>query len=363
MTRCGVERLASEVGVAILDASPLVRSTTRPRSSPLLPPGAAAYHIRSTDDFRRLVRELGIQLVIDHLPPRLQRNSLRLAARRMGTVIVKHAAGPVPPPPRSGLLTKLVERTPRSFQQVHHLGRVAGGRISQKNEAPVDYFISAGDATRLSRDARTADKVISGQSLDCDEFSIRRVLSDLPEEFDTFIDSGGPIHPDFKDLGVRPSASEATYFAELQRFLLTARELTGRQVVIARHPRMLSVSYHDRLPEFRIVDSASAELVRRSHSVMDSGSMATSFSVLAKKNVSFITPGAKPGSADWRPAAAFAAALGRRVYTSHLDFRNSLLLEPPIPHTTFEDYRRLYLYSDDSTRRTFPNEVLSILRG
>jgi len=223
-------------------------------------------------------------------------------------------------------------------------------------------FISAGDSSLRRTDALSAARIIHGRSFDCDEYERSRELSDLPAAFDVFVDSGGPLHPDYDYLGFRRSALPNDYFSVLKNFLSTAEQTTGRPVLIARHPRMKNVPYQDFLPEFEIFDDVTASLIQKSTAVFDTGSTATSFSVLAHKQVFYLTPGALPGSAEWRLATGIARSLGREASTTTEQFVNDLRRAEEIPFHTFDSYRREYLFSDLSSRRSFAEEITSLLR-
>jgi len=101
--------------------------------------------------------------------------------------------------------------------------------------------------------------------------------------------------------------------------------------------------------------------VRGSEFVLDSGSTATSFSVLGSKPIIYVAPGARPGAIDWRPASAFATSLGLPVHHELASFADSLAGTLRVDHDQYERYRRLYLFSDGSTRRTFAEEMMMII--
>lgn len=123
---------------------------------------------------------------------------------------------------------------------------------------------------------------------------------------------------------------------------------------------MTNVNYYDYLPNFQVTDSATAQTIRNSQVVIDLGSTAKSFSVLGRKPIVYVTPGARPGAVDWRPASAFASALGLPMHHELATFARSLARTFSVEVEAYERYRRLYFYSDDTTGRTFDDEMKTI---
>lgn len=360
VTRFEIQALVAERKVLLLDLSEAL-GRGGPAAPPIhLPPHAELHSVGSPVHFEQVVKDSEVELVIDLLPRGRRRSILLSICRSADLTIVRHAIGPVPPLPRPPVRMLVLERIPRPGRRWVNLLDSHAGRLWPDYETPVHAFISAGDASLASDIARNASNVISGRSLDCDENERVVNLPGLPSRFSVFVDSGGPLHPDFKLLGVRSSSSARSYFDEVRDFLNAAQEVLGMPVLIARHPRMSEYSYSDVLPDFSVFDSSTSELVRRSEMVFDCGSTATSFSVLNAKPIRFIAPGARRGNHLWRLAHAFSAALGLNVYEDCERFARSLLNNEELPTDTYANYRRKYLFSDDHTGHSFSQEILSL---
>jgi len=361
VTRFGVDRISTYVKVVIIDASVLIRREQEDKNDLALPHGTSRVEVHSFGDLIRVIEEDRIRILLDTFPPGKVRSELRKLLGALGIRVARHAIGPVPPLPRPSLRAQLAERAPSRWSHLAPMVRGALDRFGGYRHQPLDWYITAGDQSRQTPDAREASKLLSGRSLDCDEFERVGLKVDLPSAFCAFVDSGGPLHPDYTILGRRPITEVGSYFHELRLFLEETQQCIGQPVVVARHPRMTAVDYSEFLPGIRVVDSATAEIVRRSSLVLDTGSTATSFTVLSRKPILYISPGSRPGALDSRLATAFASALGQKVHVGLDEFKKTLRTSHQIDVNKYENYRRQYLYSDDSTGRSFGDEITRII--
>lgn len=361
--RFQIETLAAEQSVILIDLSLLIGRNIE-RSAPLLLPANAVLVVpRSIEELTAQIAKSGAELFVEALPSCQIRTQIIQICRSQSITILRHAIGNVPPIPKPTLASLLVERAPITPLQWSRRIESLAGRLGTATGCGVDIFISAGDSSLESEAAKHASHIISGRSFDCDSYRNLSTLEGLPEAFAVFVDSGGPLHPDYKLLGVRARTSVQSYFGDLKLFLEETERVTKIPVLIARHPRMAHVSYADLLPGFAVFDSMTPELVQQSKFVLDGGSTATSFSVLGNKPIRYIAPGSKPGSHQSRAALAFAASLGQIVHHSMDSFRHSLAEIEHVPSQNYHTYRRLYLYSDNSSQLSFGEEVLQIAKS
>lgn len=361
VTRFSIPELAAEHNVLLLDLSATWGSYPTAEIAIDLPPNGHLHKVDSPVQIEQIITGYSVRVIIDLLPPGRARNTILEFCNAAQIPSICHAIGPIPPLPKASASNLILQQASRLNRNWIELLDSCVAKLKPSSETPPHTFIGAGDVSLRSSVAKRASRIISGRSLDCDENEKVLEVQGLPPRFSVFVDSGGPLHPDLKLLGIRSSTSAEAYFSELRRFLNAAQDLLGIPVLVARHPRMTFYSYADHLPDFKIFDSATPEIVRRSEMVFDSGSTATSFSVLNLKPIRYIIPGASKGDYLWRLASAFGNAMGLEVHNDFDNFARSLHDTHRLSIERYADYRRNYLSSDDHTQRSFSQEILNFI--
>jgi len=184
-------------------------------------------------------------ILLDTLPPGNVGCEVRTVLHAFDIKVARHAIGPIPPLPRPSIGARIVERMPRSRRDAKRVADLILEKVRPSRGPLVDFFIAAGESSLGHHDANSAMFTIDGRSLDCDEYERAARDSVRGSRYGVFVDSGGPAHPDFELLGIKPSGKAETYFATLRSFLEKAQDATGLPIVIARHPRMTRVNYSD----------------------------------------------------------------------------------------------------------------------
>jgi len=361
VTRFSIPELAAQQNVLLLDLSAALGRYPVAEIPIVLPPTGHLHTVHSLDQFEEIVTDSSVKVIIDLLPSGRIRNTVLAVCNAARIPSIRHAVGPIPPLPKPSFPNLVFQQSSRLTRNWTELLDSCVAKLKPSSEAPFHTFIGTGDKSLRSSVASRASRIISGRSLDCDENERVLELQGLPPRFSVFVDSGGPLHPDLQLLGIKSSTSEENYFTELRRFLNTAQDRLSMPVLVARHPRMAFFPYAEKLPGFRIFDSATPELVRRSKIVFDSGSTATSFSVLNRKPIRYIIPGASKGDYLWRLASAFGTAMGLEVHNDCDSFAQSLLDTREVSTERYAEYRRNYLFSDDHTERSFSQEILNFI--
>lgn len=153
---------------------------------------------------------------------------------------------------------------------------------------PVKIVLMLGGEFNLSR--QPVDKtteIIKSHYFDYDIY-LKEIQK--PAEFDdhmaVFLDHYLPFHPDW---GTSARLDPSEYYPLLCKFFDCLDKNYGIHVVIAAHPR----SAYENLPDYfngrRIIRDKTAELVRRCKFVIAHHSASTSFAVLFRKPVIFVT--------------------------------------------------------------------------
>ena len=268
-----------------------------------------------------------------------------------------HPVGPIPTLDRPSTLMTIRSRMPRSIQEATRVPANFADKVFPSHDR-ADFFIATGATSKSSPECGSARTVVEGRSLDCEEFD-QSSLS-LPEkQYGILIDSGGPLHPDYSLLGLRPSISPNKYYSQILRLITDLEEKAGAEILLAPHPRVPTRLYRQWLPETPCINGSTASAVRSSTFVLDLGSTATSFSVLAQKPITYLSFGLNPHSLEERLIRAFSGALKRPVARVDSSIPLSLVHHPPDPDV-YNSYRRNYLFSDEWTGRSFAEEILQI---
>jgi len=357
--RFRLDQVGSSADVILMDFTPV---PGRPKS----PLKDADSHVsgfplvqltRVSDLTHFLSSESPPTVAVDLLPPGLIRSSVRKQLRMTSTALVGFMPGPIPRLSPAPTLTKFAERRPSSLKGSVGLLKELWRKQSISRDF-LDYYITSGDKSKEQPDARTARQLIEGRSLDCEEFD-RSISLNYHLPFAVLVDSGGPLHPDYRHMAVRPPLTPNQYFERLRRFVSLIHEEIAIDVLLAPHPRLSPMLYRQWIPDVKLIPSSTSSAVRASEFVVDVGSTATSFSVLAGKPVSYLSLGQAPGSIEERLFQAFAKELERPILRFDAKVNESLLRMPP-DRDRYDSYRRNYLYSDSSSSLTFAEQVLSL---
>lgn len=356
--RFRITEIAQYQDVVLFDFSPV-----RERSNYVQEPssGIAGLRLEPVSRVSDLVRFLSSEspptVAVDFLPPGRIQTSARQLLRTTRTALVGFIPGSIPRLKPAPTLTKIAERRPTSLKGsagfLIELWRKQGARPEA-----LDYYITSGDKSKERPDARTALQLIEGRSLDCEDFDQSMSLNhQVP--FAVLVDSGGPLHPDYKQLSVRPPLTPNQYFDRLRRFVSLIHETTAIDVLLAPHPRLSTLLYRHWMPDVNLIPSSTSSAVKSSEFVVDVGSTATSFSVLAGKPVSYLSLGQATGSIEERLFQAFAKELERPILRFDAEVDESLLRKPP-DLERYDSYRKNYLFSDSSSNLTFAEHILSL---
>ena len=104
-----------------------------------------------------------------------------------------------------------------------------------------------------------------------------------------FIDSMGPLHPDYELLGIRPALDPDTYFNLICRTLTRIEEATGNPIVIAAHPRAKPHSLDGHFGDRRVLYGSTARAVADADWIIAAGpTTAIGWAVALHKPISFL---------------------------------------------------------------------------
>lgn len=106
-----------------------------------------------------------------------------------------------------------------------------------------------------------------------------------------YLDSMGPLHPDYVAQGNNPfSISSEEYFALIRRSLISLASSSGSDVVIAAHPRASRGSLEGRYGAFPVFYEETPLLIASARAVIDAGGSASiGMAAFAKRPITFLS--------------------------------------------------------------------------
>jgi hypothetical protein len=290
----GIEVLEQHFDVRILDCTDwLMPSASARRGNISLP----RKNLRSITSFSNLRDELAEQpggLAIDYVGQFSLLSILlfhALKSRGFRLVVLDSGSHPIP---------KSIA-APRSFLQKIWGGLCAGGVSRRLNAQCVklllrilpdqspDVALVAGDSWKANPRFRSAARQIPAHSLDYETFrNVQRLPTFLNGDYAVYLDENITAHEDNAELGLADPATAEHFFPAFKAFLDAFEKAAGISVVVAGYP---SAKYpgSDRCGNRTVYFGKTAELIRNARLVFAHASTATSFVVLWRRPVVFLT--------------------------------------------------------------------------
>lgn len=296
-------------------------------------------------------------VVVDLMSTDIETRRIRKALQSSSASVVQHSGSLIPSPEYPLLLGQNLAGFLSKRNPLTHSIRAILLRGYARVQPRSYLYVSAGSVAELSLSARRAKRVIHGRSLDCDEYQ-RWSNIGLSSEYDVYLDTGGPGHPDFSALGIKGSGL-SDFYAELNDFLAKWQEVSARELVVAAHPRMSPDFYKTFLPKLEVKFGQTARLVKEAAYVLDSGSTSVSFAVLARKPIVFCLPAS---ASRWQVAlvSGFARAFRQPVLRYPGDLDRDRATSRNIDETIYACYEERFLETGRSSGLSFSELLLSI---
>jgi len=164
---------------------------------------------------------------------------------------------------------------------------------------PVKFFYSdsmfiGGTDKSDSIIPKYSKKILYGHSWDYDiylKLSSEKLNSKklISKPYALFLDVDMVHHPNYEFLGITPFVSEENYFSSLKQFFNDYKKISGKDVVIALHPRADYDLYSKYFKNFKVIIGQTAELIKDCELVFQHFSTAISMAFVFKKNFILIT--------------------------------------------------------------------------
>ncbi|WP_312906079.1 hypothetical protein [Sphingobacterium multivorum] len=202
--------------------------------------------------------------------------------------------------------------------------------------------------------------VSSKQIISIDFFDIQ-VYDNLSGESEPLVDKAPYIvfldimfsnHPDFQRNGVATVSSEK-YFDKMRGFFDFLEKESGKQVVIASHPR---ANYKSEYGNRIIIKNKTCELVKYADLVLTHGSLSISYALLAKKPILYLYFNEMLETADMRfyylRMLKAKSELGAEI--KNIDDKDLSLQIPAVDNKKYNDFlSKVYLKSGGDLRSNY----------
>lgn len=189
-----------------------------------------------------------------------------------------------------------------------------------------------------------------------------REPSQVDDNLGVFLDSFLPFHPDWESALVLEPAG---YYSSLCNFFDFLEKKHGMRIVIAAHPRSAYENMRDYYGGRSVIRGKTANLVRKSKFVIAHQSASTSYAVLFKKPIVFVTTDSLQKIDDLGPLTEFiAGALNKTVLNLSGNFEFNPDHELVVDATAYQKFKNTYIKEEGSEDlpiwQTFANYIKNI---
>ena len=181
-------------------------------------------------------------------------------------------------------------------------------------------------------------------------------VSPVAGDYAVFLDEGMTNHPDYDLVNVPRQVSPQRYGEAMGKLFTLVHQQFGWEVVIAGHPR---INYEGSPLPGRVIQDATAPLVRGARLVLAHNSTSVSFAVLFRKPLLFITTDELERGIyrDWILRMALWFGLSP-LNADHVDSRSHLAM-PVVDEARWAAYEACFLREPDAPDRSIWDSLLS----
>ena len=152
--------------------------------------------------------------------------------------------------------------------------------------SPIFYIVDGEKNAKLFNN----QKILYAHSRDYDLFlksknNLKKCISDSI----VFLDVNLVEHSDFKLLDIRNKVTKKNYYSALKKYFYELKKVTGKNIVIAAHPRSDYFELKKIFRDFTVIQNNTLEVVYQSSLIVSHDTTAISFVVLLNKPIQFIT--------------------------------------------------------------------------
>lgn len=177
--------------------------------------------------------------------------------------------------------------------------------------------------------------------------------SSAQEGYAVFLDDNLCHDPCFMAWGISYADPPEVYYAQLRRFFDLLEKRTGKEVVIAAHPR----SSYDKQPDWfggrKLTKGKTAELVRGASFVLLQGSTSINYAVLFQKPIIFITTAALKKLYYGLLGQEMARAFDKKPVNIDEDYEIDLEHELTVNQQAYQSYKENYIKTCNSSELPF----------
>lgn len=287
--RFGIEILQQRFNVAVFDCTPWLKPQFWRQYSGISYPFSQYNTIHNWDEFKRAIVHVSKGLVIDYLGNTGFSNRIyqMLRDHKILRAFVNNGSLPT-------LRLTILEKLKIMHREGNIFSRLSDRLLSNIRSSvitalPADIAVLSGEDDLENLPAQTCHKIWA-HSFDYDLYlNLRDRKGPHLNPYAVFLDMDLAYHSDFVHGGIKPHVTADKYYPPLLAFFDIFERVTGIDVIFSAHPR----SRYDLRPHLlsgrKPVLGSTAELVRDATIVLSHGSTSTSFAVLWRKPLIFLT--------------------------------------------------------------------------
>ncbi len=195
-------------------------------------------------------------------------------------------------------------------------------------------------------------KLLHAHSRDYDLFlkSKDKLSNTSPKDIIVFLDVNLVEHSDFELLNIKNKVTKENYYRSLKKYFFNLKKSTGKDVVVAAHPRSNISELKNSFKGFKIIQNDTLKLVYQSSFVVSHDTTAISFIVLLNKPIQFITTDELVNSGD-KNTECMADYFDKKVINIDKEFYFDEVEFYKIPYDKYKKYVEEYIKIKNSKKK------------